>query len=1109
MSPVATYSFLPWLRQGIANSIVTADGDTAVTTRASVHVELLLSGDPVGGGDVPLTLPLTQDIALFGPGDIVGIDARAVVRTEPRHLVGNFESNFLPAVDFYDEDFPWRYTPAAPDASRLRLRPWITLVVLAEGEFEEGRAVSGRPLPFVTIANAGVFPPADELWAWAHVHFNESLSSGSDELVSPDMGAVLPRVQAILARNRDAAYSRLVSPRRLDENTDYHAFVVPTFESGRLAGLGLDPAGAPHATTSAWEPYPDRADPTSYPVYYRWFFRTGSRGDFEFLVRLLQPRPVDRRVGTRDMDVQDPAPNIPGILDPALGGVLRLGGALRVPDADLDEDDLAERRKYENWDQPYPHPFQRALAAFVNLADDYAEQSALDANTASGLADDDPDPLITSPLYGRWHALTQRLLAQRDGTPAPNDTNWVHRLGLDPGFRVPAAFGTEVVQANDEEYMDDAWQQIGDVLDANARIRRLHLATDVSLRWYVRHLTPLVAADPERAFAIAAPVAGRALVGGSTLAHRQTASLVPPVLTSTAFRRVLRPQARLMRALPFDATAEPRNLLARVNAAEVSAAPPKVVPPGVPTVDQAADAVEPRGVPRWVLELLSRVPWLPVAAVVVGIAILVVLLLAAPLVPALAVGLPVLAALGGVAFLLRRWQRAHERARSISEAGQTPEAVDRLPRSADFVLSEPGSNVRPTPGASDSRTAVRFKDALRDSFALLVASDAAAERPAPTTLDLPALAGSIVAAVDPAVTVPRRGFSAIAIPPFVAEQVDDPFGEVMAYPRIDLPMYEPLKAISVELFLPNIDLIAQNSITLIETNQKFIDAYMVGLNHEFARELLWREYPTDQRGSYFRQFWDVRSVINSEGLSENALREQLYDVPELHTWLPESNLGDHNHRAGPGAQPAQAVLAIRGELLKKYPTAVIYAHRADWARNADGSIDLSEPRKLVPLTPAEEEKPPREKVRSPLYEAKSDPDIFFFGFDLTITVVEGGSGEESTDDPGWFFVIKERPGEPRFGLELEQAPSLDVFDELAWDDALPGAAPGMFLPATSLASVPLQPLPPGDPEGKQRQRDDDEQVEAAPISSARWAYMLFRAPVMVAIHASEMLSTDS
>jgi hypothetical protein len=1092
VTPVATYSFLPWLRQGVANTIASADGDPAVTTRAQVQVELLLSGDPVQG-DTPLTLPLGRTIALYGPGDIVGIDARAVVRTEPRHLVGNFESNFLPAIDFYDEDFPWRYTPAAPDASRLRLRPWITLVVLAEHEFEEGRSLAGRPLPFVTIADTAVLPAADELWAWAHVHFNESLSSGPEELVSPDMSAVLPRIAAIVARNRDAAYSRLVCPRRLDDNTDYHAFVVPTFETGRLAGLGLDPAGAPHATASAWEPYAGRADATSYPVYYRWFFRTGSRGDFEFLVRLLEPRPVDKRVGARDMDVQDPAPNIPGILDPELGGILRLGGALRVPDADLDEDDLAERRKYENWDQPYPHPFQRALAAFVDLADDYAERSALDANTASGLADDDPDPLITSPLYGRWHALTQRLLTRRDGTPAPNDTNWVHRLNLDPGFRVPAAFGTGVIQANDEQYMDDAWQQIGDVLDANARIRRLHLAADVSLRWYDRYVTPLAAADSEHAFAIAAPVAGRVLVEGSALAHLQTASLVPPTLTSTAMRRALRPQARLMRALPFDTTVQPGNLLARVNAAQVSAAPPKVVPPGAPTVDQAAAAAEP------------PFPWLLVGAIAIAIVVLLVL----AIVVAPAIGVLALVALVGLVLLLRRWQRAQARAGSLSEAGQTPAAVDRLAHSPDFVLSEPGSNVRPKAGAVDSPTAVRFKGALRDSFALRVASDTVAERPIPTTLDLPVLTTSVVTAVDPTVTVPRRGFSTIAIPPFISDLVDDQFAEIMAYPRIDLPMYEPLKAISAELFLPNIDLIAQNSITLIETNQRFIEAYMVGLNHEFARELLWREYPTDQRGSYFRQFWDVRSVINSEGRSEDALREQLYDIPELHTWLPESDLGQHNQRAAPDQKDAQAVLVIRGELLKKYPTAVIYAHRADWARNADGSIDLSEPRELVRLEPAEEQQPPRDKVRSPLYEAKADPDIYFFGFDLTIPEVIGGSGEPPNDDPGWFFVIKERPGEPRFGLDLEREGALEVFDDLTWDDALPSTAPGQFLPATSLASVALAPLPPGDPEGKQPQRDDDLQVDPASISAARWAYLLFRAPVMVAIHASEMLGTGS
>ena len=123
--------------------------------------------------------------------------------------------------------------------------------------------------------------------------------------------------------------------------------------------------------------------------------------------------------------------------------------------------------------------------------------------------------------------------------------------------------------------------------------------------------------------------------------------------------------------------------------------------------------------------------------------------------------------------------------------------------------------------------------------------------------------------------------------------------------------------------------------------------------------------------------------------------------------------------------------------------------------------------------------------------------------------MKGGSGENPDDDPGWFFVIKERPGEPRFGLELERTGPPEIFDELTWDDAIPGAAPGQFLPATSLSSVALAALPPGDPEGKKPQRDDDVQVDAAPVSSARWAYLLFRAPVMVAIHASEMLGTGA
>ena len=85
--------------------------------------------------------------------------------------------------------------------ARLQLLPWITLVVLKEDEFTEAKNIAGRPLPFITIHDASILPPANELWAWAHVHFNQSLSANGDELVSPDMMRVLP-ARAIDSRGK-------------------------------------------------------------------------------------------------------------------------------------------------------------------------------------------------------------------------------------------------------------------------------------------------------------------------------------------------------------------------------------------------------------------------------------------------------------------------------------------------------------------------------------------------------------------------------------------------------------------------------------------------------------------------------------------------------------------------------------------------------------------------------------------------------------------------------------------------------------------------------------------------------------------------------------------
>jgi hypothetical protein len=144
---------------------------------------------------------------------------------------------------------------------------------------------------------------------------------------------------------------------------------------------------------------------------------------------------------------------------------------------------------------------------------------------------------------------------------------------------------------------------------------------------------------------VSAPVARRVLIDRRTVPSWQSVSLAPPVLTSTVMRRILRPGARLMRSLPFDATATPRNLITRVNAGEVSAAPPKVVPPGVPTLDGVAGAAAPSGAPQWVLDLLSRYPWLPTG--VLGLGILLAILFAV-LIPVIGVGLGL--AIAAIAF---------------------------------------------------------------------------------------------------------------------------------------------------------------------------------------------------------------------------------------------------------------------------------------------------------------------------------------------------------------------------------------------------------------------------------------------------------------------------
>ena len=145
---------------------------------------------------------------------------------------------------------------------------------------------------------------------------------------------------------------------------------------------------------------------------------------------------------------------------------------------------------------------------------------------------------------------------------------------------------------------------------------------------------------------------------------------------------------------------------------------------------------------------------------------------------------------------------------------------------------------------------------------------------------------------------------------------------------------------------------------------------LAGVNHEVNRELLWRRYPTDQRGTPVRRFWDRPGGPSAT------------DVPPMHQWAADRSLVDI------AGGESNLVLLIRGELLRRYPNTVVLAIPASG-----------------PGSPSSDET----MVKRAIFAGFFDPDVAFFGFDLTDDELRLGDG--------WFFALQEQITEPRFGLD--------------------------------------------------------------------------------------------
>ena len=195
---------------------------------------------------------------------------------------------------------------------------------------------------------------------------------------------------------------------------------------------------------------------------------------------------------------------------------------------------------------------------------------------------------------------------------------------------------------------------------------------------------------------------------------------------------------------------------------------------------------------------------------------------------------------------------------------------------------------------------------------------------------------------------------------------------VLMAPSFPQPMYEALKEKSQELLLPGLDTVLPDTVLGLRTNRAFVEAYMIGLNVEMARELLWRGFPTDQRGTYFRNFWGTDGAPSA-----------VSDIGDL-----RQNLGRALGTAPPNSPANQFVLLLRSSLLRRYPNAIIYLTPA--------VIGTATPRPDI----------------YPIFNGAMEPDINFAGFPISPGQAIGGRG-----NPGYYVVIQEHPTEPRFGLE--------------------------------------------------------------------------------------------
>ncbi len=446
------YVFLPYARSGIAAALVDPFA-WRKPLRATVEMTVPVLDD-AGRDDAKMTMHV------YGPADVTEIDRRQVIRTSPVGRRPRRRGRRPRADRVRPTRAAVAVHPARADAGG-RLVPWVTLVVAEHGTIVPGQQ---RGATTVMQIRRDQLQPLDDAWAWAHAQVL------GHKVPPPGTPTIDDR---LAHENAPHNLSRLVCPRRLRPGTSYVACVVPTFLAGSEVGRGLTPSS--NVLLPAWGDEPDftAGDPASMvelPVYYSWRFTTGEAGNFESLARRLQPKPAPPGVGRRRVDATQPFVGAVGADGLALTAASP-GAQMVVEGPIVSIQDPADEPP-GTWpteaEQHWEPDVTTELIERLNRADRQAHEP------------EPGPPQVGPPLYGSNHARQPRVEEAVEMVAA--QPAWFREMNLDPRRRIVGGLGTRVVQAEQEDLMASAWNQVIGVEAANQALRMAQLAKHVARR---------------------------------------------------------------------------------------------------------------------------------------------------------------------------------------------------------------------------------------------------------------------------------------------------------------------------------------------------------------------------------------------------------------------------------------------------------------------------------------------------------------------------------------------------------------------------------------------------------------------------------------------------